>query len=149
MLVVKGAVPGPNGGYVARAEGEEVTAMPTVDVVDLNNQEVGALDLADEVFGAEVNEALLYEAVRHYPAGERARHAQDQGAPRSGGLRQEALEAEGHRPRARRFGSLAALAPRRHGARTGAARLQLQAAAQDAAWARCARRFRPKFATAN
>jgi large subunit ribosomal protein L4 len=46
--------------------------MPTVDIVDLNNEKVGSLDLADEVFGAEVNEALLYEAVRHYQAGERA-----------------------------------------------------------------------------
>ena len=46
--------------------------MPTVDVVDLNNQKVGQLDLADEVFSAEVNENLLYEAVRHYNAGERA-----------------------------------------------------------------------------
>jgi large subunit ribosomal protein L4 len=46
--------------------------MPTVDVVDLNNQKVGELELADEVFAAEVNEALLYEAVRHYRAGQRA-----------------------------------------------------------------------------
>ena len=46
--------------------------MPTVDIVDLNNQKVGELALADEVFGAEVNEALLYEAVRHFQAGERA-----------------------------------------------------------------------------
>src|SRR5580693_3155200 len=45
--------------------------MPTVDIVDLNNQVVGSLDLADEVFGAEVNEALLYEAVRHHQAGKR------------------------------------------------------------------------------
>jgi large subunit ribosomal protein L4 len=43
--------------------------MPTVDVVDLNNQKVGELELSDQVFGAEVNEALLYEAVRHYQAG--------------------------------------------------------------------------------
>jgi large subunit ribosomal protein L4 len=46
--------------------------MPTVDVVDLNNQKVGQLELADDVFGAEVNEALLYEAVRHYQAGLRS-----------------------------------------------------------------------------
>ncbi|MGO9231481.1 MAG: 50S ribosomal protein L4 [Bryobacteraceae bacterium] len=46
--------------------------MPTVDVVDLNNEKVGELELADAVFAAEVNEALLYEAVRHYQAGERA-----------------------------------------------------------------------------
>jgi len=46
--------------------------MPLVDVVDLNNQKVGEVELADTVFGAEVNEDLLYEAVRHYLAGQRA-----------------------------------------------------------------------------
>jgi large subunit ribosomal protein L4 len=46
--------------------------MPTVDVFDLNNQKVGQLELADDVFGAEVNEALLYEAVKQYQAGLRA-----------------------------------------------------------------------------
>src|SRR5581483_9340736 len=46
--------------------------MPTLDVVDLNNAKVGSVDLADEVFGAEVNDALLYEAVRQFQAG---RHA--------------------------------------------------------------------------
>jgi large subunit ribosomal protein L4 len=37
--------------------------------VDLTNTKVGELELADEVFGAEVNEALLYEAVRQFQAG--------------------------------------------------------------------------------
>ena len=46
--------------------------MPTVDVVDLNNQKVGEIALADYVFGAEVNQNLLYEAVRHYQAAQRA-----------------------------------------------------------------------------
>ena len=46
--------------------------MPTVDVVDLNNQVVGAVELADDVFAATVNESLLYEAVREYTAGQRA-----------------------------------------------------------------------------
>jgi large subunit ribosomal protein L4 len=45
--------------------------MPSVDVIDLNNKVVGKVDLADEVFAAPVNEALLYEAVRHYLAGTR------------------------------------------------------------------------------
>jgi large subunit ribosomal protein L4 len=49
--------------------------MPKVDVVDLNNQKVGEVDLADEVFGAEVNEALLYEAVRQYTASKRGGNA--------------------------------------------------------------------------
>jgi large subunit ribosomal protein L4 len=43
--------------------------MPTVDVVDLKNNKVGEVELADEVFGAEVNESLLYEAVRQFQAG--------------------------------------------------------------------------------
>lgn len=46
--------------------------MPTVDVVDLQNKKVGELALADDVFAAEVNEGLLYDAVRHYQAGLRA-----------------------------------------------------------------------------
>ena len=46
--------------------------MPTVDVVDWNNQKVGEVELADDVFGADVNEALLFEAVRQYQASRRA-----------------------------------------------------------------------------
>ena len=46
--------------------------MPKVDVYDLAGAKTGELDLADEVFAAEVNEALLYEAVRQYTAGQRA-----------------------------------------------------------------------------
>ena len=38
--------------------------MPSVDIIDLNNKVVGSVDLADEVFGAPVNEALLYEIGR-------------------------------------------------------------------------------------
>src|SRR5664279_5299241 len=49
--------------------------MPSVDVVDLKNNVVGSVDLADSVFGAEVNEALIYEAVRHQQAGLRGGNA--------------------------------------------------------------------------
>ena len=45
--------------------------MPNVDVIDLNNEKVGEIELADEVFAAEVNDALIYEAVRNYQAGQR------------------------------------------------------------------------------
>ena len=38
--------------------------MPKVDVYDLKNERVGELDLSDAVFGAEINENLLYESVR-------------------------------------------------------------------------------------
>ena len=46
--------------------------MPSVDVVDLSNNKVGSLELADAVFGAPVNQALLYEAVRHHLASRRS-----------------------------------------------------------------------------
>jgi len=45
--------------------------MPSVNIIDLSNQVVGTLELSDAVFGAPVNEDLLYEAVRHYLAGTR------------------------------------------------------------------------------
>jgi large subunit ribosomal protein L4 len=38
--------------------------------VDFGGKKVGSLELADEVFG-QVNEALLWEAVKHYRAGQR------------------------------------------------------------------------------
>ncbi len=46
--------------------------MPSVDILDLNGAVVGSFELADAVFGAEVNEALLYEAVRQYTAARRS-----------------------------------------------------------------------------
>ena len=46
--------------------------MPTVDVVDLRNEKVDELALADSVFGAPVNESLIYQAVVAYRAGQRA-----------------------------------------------------------------------------
>ena len=45
--------------------------MATIDVVNLSGKKVGSLELAEEVFGA-VNEALLWEAVKHYRAAQRA-----------------------------------------------------------------------------
>jgi len=45
--------------------------MPKVDVVDLNNEKVGELELSDAVFAVPVKPALLYEAVRHHQAGAR------------------------------------------------------------------------------
>ncbi len=49
--------------------------MATIDVVNLSGEKVGSFDLAEEVFGA-VNEDLLWEAVKHYRAGQhRGTHA--------------------------------------------------------------------------
>ncbi|MFN0172135.1 MAG: 50S ribosomal protein L4 [Bryobacteraceae bacterium] len=46
--------------------------MLTVDVFNLNNEKVGSMELAEPVFGAPVNEHLLYEAVRWEQAGARS-----------------------------------------------------------------------------
>lgn len=45
--------------------------MATIDIHNLSGDKVGTLDLAEEVFGA-VNEDLLWEAVKHYRAAQRA-----------------------------------------------------------------------------
>jgi len=41
--------------------------MANIDVLNLSGEKVGSLELADEVFGQQ-NEALLWEAVKHYRA---------------------------------------------------------------------------------
>jgi large subunit ribosomal protein L4 len=49
--------------------------MATIDIHNLSGEKVGTFDLADEIFGA-VNEDLLWEAVKHYRAGQhRGTHA--------------------------------------------------------------------------
>ena len=57
----------------ARAERPRVKEehMATIDIHDLSGAKVGTFDLADEVFGA-VNEDLLWEAVKHFRAAQRA-----------------------------------------------------------------------------
>src|SRR6266568_6096646 len=45
--------------------------MATIDIHNLSGEKVGTMDLADEIFGA-VNEDLLWEAVKHYRASQRA-----------------------------------------------------------------------------
>jgi large subunit ribosomal protein L4 len=45
--------------------------MPVVKVKNLQNQEVGELELADTVFGVALNKALIYEAVKSYLSNQR------------------------------------------------------------------------------
>jgi large subunit ribosomal protein L4 len=42
--------------------------MANVDVVNLGGKKVGEFELLDEVFSGEVNDALLWESVKHYRA---------------------------------------------------------------------------------
>jgi large subunit ribosomal protein L4 len=46
--------------------------MPVVKVKNLNNDEVGELELSDEVFGAPLNKSLIYSAVKCYMSNQRA-----------------------------------------------------------------------------
>lgn len=42
--------------------------MATINVVNLGGEKVGELELLDEIFSAEINDALLWESVKHYRA---------------------------------------------------------------------------------
>ncbi len=45
--------------------------MATIDILNLAGKKVGSLELAEEVFGG-INEDLLWEAVKHFRAGQRS-----------------------------------------------------------------------------
>ena len=53
--------------------------MPKVKVYNLRHEEAGEIELADEVFATEVNEALLYEIVKAQLASRRAGTAKTKG----------------------------------------------------------------------
>lgn len=61
--------------------------MPKVAVYDMDGQQVGEMDLSDEVFGAEVNEALLHQAIVMYEANRRqgTANTKTRGQVRGGG----------------------------------------------------------------
>ncbi len=46
--------------------------MPVLKVKNLKSEEVGEIELSDEVFGAPLNKALIYSAVKSYMANQRA-----------------------------------------------------------------------------
>ncbi|MFN7930409.1 MAG: 50S ribosomal protein L4 [Blastocatellia bacterium] len=45
--------------------------MPTIQIKNLKNEVVGEVSLSDEVFGAPLNEALIYDALKNYQANQR------------------------------------------------------------------------------
>ena len=47
---------------------EGMKAMANIDIRNLNGDTTGSLELHDDVFSGEVNDALLWEAVKHYRA---------------------------------------------------------------------------------
>jgi hypothetical protein len=97
--------------------------MANIDVLDLGGKKVGSLELAEEIFApGEVNEALLWEAVKHYRA------AMRQGTHAT--KNRKLVSGSGKK---RRFGSLAAMAAWRHRAWTAASLLRLRIPEEEAA----------------
>src|ERR1041384_7661681 len=62
----------PDSALSTRHSALRSKTMPVVKVKNLKNEEVGELELSDEVFGAPLNKALIYEAVKNYMANQRA-----------------------------------------------------------------------------
>ena len=64
----------PNKVMARRIDGghEERRTMANINVVNLGGKKVGEFELADDVFAGEINDALLWESVKHYRAAQRA-----------------------------------------------------------------------------
>ena len=73
--------------------------MAKFDVVDLDLKKVGEIELSDAVFGAEPNTNLFYEVAKMQQINRRRGTVGVKNSSLVSRRRQEALEAEGHRPR--------------------------------------------------
>ncbi len=100
--------------------------MAVVDVRNLDGKKVGQVDLGRRrVCGARESARAARDGAA-LPRFAARGNAQDEREERSQRRGTQAVEAEGHRPRAYWLDSFAALAPRRHGSRTGAAQVWLR-----------------------
>ena len=97
--------------------------MATVDIKNLKN-EVSASSICPTTSSAARSmKVCCNDAVKQYLASQRVGHAQDQDPRRSFRQRQEAVAAEGHRPRASRRNPKSAVAQGRHGVWSAAPRV--------------------------
>ena len=99
--------------------------MPKIEVRNLENKVVETIELADEIFGAPVNEGLMHDAVRQYLASRRAGTHSTQDSWRGPGERPQALASERHRPGSRWRCPESAVAEGWNGIRTEAAGLRI------------------------
>ena len=86
--------------------------MPKVAVYDMEGRQVGEIDLNEEVFGVEVNQALLHQAIVMYEANKRqgTSSTKTRGEVRGGGRkpwRQKGTGARGTAASDRRSGEAA------------------------------------------
>ena len=104
-----------------------------LDVVNSENQKVGAVDVRDEVFGGRVNADLMWESVVRANAAERrGTHATKNRALVSGSGKKPWRQKGTGRARVG-DDPQPAVAPRRHRVRAAAAQLRLQAAEEGRA----------------
>ena len=122
---------GPRSARRAHLRPEGLT-MPQTTLYDRTGATVGSVDLAEALFAAPVNEAVLHQAVVAQLAGRRTRHRRHQDPRRGPRRRPQAVPPEGHRPRPPGLAHRAALPRRRRRVRPAPALLRAEAAAQDA-----------------
>jgi len=106
--------------------------MPTVDVKNLKNESVGQLELSDDVFGAPLNEALIYDAVRNYLTNQRQGTVKTKTRGNVSGSGKKLWKQKGT-GRAYRQSPFATVEGGRKRPRTTAARLDIRAAEEDEA----------------
>ena len=82
--------------------------MPNVALYNIAGEEIGKVKLSEEIFGHEVNEAVLHTVVTAYLANQR------QGTQSALTRAAVSLEAEGHRPCPSGFNPLSPVDSRRH-----------------------------------
>ena len=92
--------------------------MAKVSVYNMKGDEVGNIELNDEIFGADVNEHLIYMAVKQELA-----NTEGQDPFGSFRRRQKALETEGNRSCQTGFDQISSVDGRRRSLRSGSERL--------------------------
>ena len=137
LLLIKGAVPGPNGGLVFVRNAVKAPASKSrergmkLDVKSATGAGAGTVDVPDELFGIEPNIAVMHQVVTAQLAAARAgTHSTKTRAEVRRRWRQ-AVAPEGHRPGPPGLDPRAALARRRCGARPEAPRLPAAHAQED------------------
>ena len=149
LMLIKGAVPGPNGGLVwshprqaAKKSGDGGHDRRT----DAAGKTSGTVDLPAEIFGVALNVPLIHQVVVAQQAAARqgTHSTKTRGEVRGGG--KQALQAEGHRPRTPGLDAGAAVRRRWRRARPAAAQLRPAHAQEDEGRrpARCALRPGPQ-----
>ncbi len=119
-------------GRRRRRDQELRTPWPSSTSTISRMKKVSEIELSDDVFAAEPNTHLVYEVAKMQQINRRARHGDGEEQLARLGRRQEALEAEGHRPRSPGLDPRLPLGRRRQGHGPQAPRLLLPAAPRRA-----------------